>query len=138
MVMHTEGSASYLAVQWFQQVWRNQDAAAIAQLMSPDAKGHLEGGLEITGPEEFGKLHASMLAAFPDITMELLGVVGENDQACIHWRMKATHTGAGMGMTPTGKAVSLRGMTWVRARDGQLVEGWDCWNQGALFAELSS
>jgi len=136
--MHREGSASYLAVQWFQQVWRNRDAGAIALLLAPDSTGHHEGGFESHGPADFAKLHASMLDAFPDFSMELLGVLGENDQACLHWRAKGTHTGSGLGIPPSGKSISIRGMTWIRVQDGRIVEGWDCWNQGALLAELSS
>lgn len=136
--MHTQNSPAYLAVQWFQQVWRNKDADAVAALMSPDARGHLEGGLEFAGPEGFLKLHQSMLEAFPDLAVELLGVLGDDSHACVHWRAHGTHTGTGFGFTkPTNKAFSFRGMTWLRVENERIVEGWDCWNQGRFLAELS-
>jgi len=135
--MYTENSAGYLAVQWFQQVWRNQDAEAIELLMAPDARGHLEGGFEFTGPEEFIKLHATMLMTFPDLKMELLGVLAEGNQACLHWRACGTHMGQGPGLPPpTNKEISFRGMTWFRVENGLIVEGWDCWNQARFLAEL--
>ncbi len=29
-------------------------------------------------------------------------------------------------------------MTWLRFADGQIVEGWDSWNQGRVVAELQA
>jgi predicted ester cyclase len=42
-----------------------------------------------------------------------------------------------LGLQPTGKQVRIRGMTWFRIEEGKIVEGWDAWNQQALFAILS-
>jgi hypothetical protein len=29
-------------------------------------------------------------------------------------------------------------MTWLRFRDGRIVEGWDAWNQGRLLQDLQA
>jgi len=136
--MLTETSATYIAVQWFQEVWRNRDAEAIPRLMAPDARGHLEGGQEITGPEAFIQFHRALLTAIPDIEIEMLGVLGNETEACVRWAAAGTHVGEGLGFAPTNKRVSFHGVTWFRMENGQIAEGWDNWNQDRLFAEMAA
>ncbi|HYT87609.1 MAG TPA: hypothetical protein VEL76_02715 [Gemmataceae bacterium] len=40
------------------------------------------------------------------------------------------------GRRPARTAVSCRGMSRHRFRDGRLVEGWDSWNVGGLVRHL--
>ncbi len=130
-------SASYVAVQWFQQVWKNRDAEAIAELMAPDAVGHLEGGIEFSGPDGFLAVHRQFLSAFPDIRFKFLGVLGNETEACLRWEASGTHSGGGLGIAPTGKFIAFRGMTWFRVRGMKIVEGWDSWNLGQLMKDLA-
>ncbi len=133
--MPTENSPAHVAKQWFEQVWLHRDATAIHRLMAPDIKGHLE-GQEIVGPEEFVLVFKSLLAAFPDFEINVEDIVGNEENACVRWRARGTHSGAALGIKATGKDASFRGMTWLRVQDGLIVEGWDSWNQGALMASL--
>ena len=48
------------------------------------------------------------------------------------------HCALRSGCRATGKPVQMRGMTWLRVREGKIVESWDCWNLGALMQYLSS
>ncbi|MEO5713917.1 MAG: ester cyclase [Luteolibacter sp.] len=127
-----------IGILWFNKVWNERDAALIPVLMSDDAKGHLEGGQEIVGYHKFIEFQNAMLAALPDMRVEILETLGDDDDACILWRATANHSGEGFGLTPTGKSVSFRGMTWFRIKDGKIVEGWDSWDQTGLLANLSS
>jgi predicted ester cyclase len=104
--------------------------------MAADARGHLEGGEEIVGPDQFLQFQNAVLQAIPDMRIEVFKALSEGDHACFLWIAKGTHSGEGFGLKPTGKAVSFRGTTWLRVIDGKISEGWDCWNQGGLFAAL--
>lgn len=127
-----------IAIRWFTEVWNERNADLIPQLMSEDAKGHLEGGQEIVGYGKFIEFQNALLAALPDMHIEILETLGDGNDACVLWKASANHTGTGFGLVPTGKAVSFRGMTWFRVLDGKIVEGWDSWDQSGLFANLSS
>jgi steroid delta-isomerase-like uncharacterized protein len=123
---------------WFERVWQARSTEAIATLMAPDAVGHLEGGIEVRGHAEFADFHDKLLSAFPDLSLRILRVVGDETQACLHWEVCGTHEGEIFGLAPTHKPACFTGMSFVTVRDGKITEGWDCWDQGSLIRSLSS
>lgn len=131
-------SPKEVAERWFQKVWNERDAEEIPRLLAEGAPGHLEGGQEITGPVEFAAFQKSLLHALPDLRVEILNSLSDGDDACVQWLATATHSGHGMNLSPTGKTVSFRGMTWFHIENGQIVEGWDHWNIGGLLHALST
>lgn len=131
-------SPKEIGTRWFQEVWNQRNTAIIPELMTPDAIGHLEGGQDIVGPGQFLLFQESIFAALPDIHIEVLNALSDGDDACILWSAKAVHSGHGMGLSPTGKSVSFRGITWFHIINGRITEGWDCWNQGGLMSALVS
>lgn len=131
-------SPKEIGVQWFQEVWNERKPSAIYDLFAEEAKGHLEGGLEVTGPAAFEAFQKSILAALPDIKIEVLNSLSDGDDACILWQATATHTGHGMDMVPTGNSIKMRGMTWFHVENGKIVEGWDSWDIGGLMQTMRS
>jgi steroid delta-isomerase-like uncharacterized protein len=125
------------ALRWMQQIWNERRESTIDELMHPDAVGHMEGG-DVYGPDGFKAGRASLLDALPDLTIEVEDSVAENDAVVLRWRVTGTHKGSGLGLPPTGKAVNFRGISWFRFADGQMVEGWDSWNLGALLEHLKT
>lgn len=125
-----------LARRWFDEVWNQKRTETVHELIGPDSVCDSEGG-ELRGPNAFiEQVHTPMLAAFPDLVMEVIGTTSEGDEVVIRWRARATHLGEGLGMPPTGKRVSFRGMTWIQYRDGKMHRGLDCWNVAALMQAL--
>lgn len=134
MSSNSDQSPRAIGVRWFQEVWQKRNAEAITNLLAPDAKGHLEGGQEIEGPAEFIKFHRELLAAMPDLNLEILRVLSDDTNVCVHWDVKGTHQGDGFGLKPTGKDIPFSGMSWFIVKDGRIIEGWDCWNQAKFTA----
>jgi predicted ester cyclase len=65
-------------------------------------------------------------------------IVAEGEQAYVRWEACGTHAGNAMGLTPTGRCHGFRGITWMTVRDGQIVAGGDCWNQGELLSQMAA
>jgi steroid delta-isomerase-like uncharacterized protein len=124
-----------LALRWFDEVWNQRRTATIDELLSPDCVGHMEGA-EIRHPDQFKQVHAALLNAFPDLQIKVEETAADGDCVVLRWRVQGTHGGGGLGFAASGKPVEFRGMTWQRFANGKLVEGWDSWNQGELFAAL--
>jgi steroid delta-isomerase-like uncharacterized protein len=125
------------ARRWMEEVWNQRRTETIDELLPPHAVGHMEGG-DVRGPEEFKRARAALLDAFPDVRVLVEDSVADGDHVVLRWRVTGTHRGAALGFPPTGRAVSFRGMTWMSFKNGVLVEGWDSWNQGALYQELQA
>jgi steroid delta-isomerase-like uncharacterized protein len=124
-----------LALRWFDEVWNQRRTATIDELLSPTCVGHMEGA-EIRHPNQFKQVHAALLDAFPDLKIVVEDTAADGDCVVLRWRVQGTHGGGGLGFAASGKPVEFRGMTWQRFASGKLVEGWDSWNQGELFANL--
>lgn len=121
---------------WFEEVWNQRKASLVHEILAPGAKGHMEGA-EVVGAGGFVEFHEAILSAMPDLRITVRDTIAEGPNVCVHWLAKATHTGNAFGLKPTGKSLDFHGMSWFRVEDGRIVEGWDCWNQDALFAKLS-
>lgn len=123
---------------WFEDVWNRRDERAIDELVTCDSVCFADDG-PIRGPEEFRqRQYRPFLAAFPDLRIELDGIVSEGEQVVVRWTASGTHTGAGLGFDPTGEAVVFQGMSWVVVRDGKLAEGWQNSNIPAVVHALSA
>lgn len=125
-----------LALRWFEEVWNQRRAETIDELLTNESINYSESG-PLRGKLEFQeKALAVFLSAFPDLRITVEGTVAERDEVVVRWSVKATHLGDGLGFPATGRAVSFRGMTWIRFRDGKMIEGRDCWNQAGLIGSL--
>ena len=110
----------------------------IHDLMAPDAVGYLEGELEIAGPQEFLEFQAGFLAIIPDLHIDIVDSVSSTTDTCIHWKARGHHTGAGMGLAPTGQLVEFRGVSWLTVQNGKVVSGRDFWNKDGLMQKLAT
>ena len=126
-----------LAVRWFEEVWNQRRVETVHELLAVDAPGHME-GQKVIGPKDFLPIHKAMLTMMPDLAVQIEEVLSDGDDAVVRWRINGTHSGAGLGCSPTGQKVSFPGITWFKFRDGQIVEGWDAWNQGGLVLQLQA
>jgi steroid delta-isomerase-like uncharacterized protein len=125
-----------LARRWFEEVWNQRRAETIDELLTDESVCQSEAG-PLRGGEEFKRrAHDVFLAAFPDLRIAVEGTVAEGDQVVVRWSAAGTHLGDALGFPATGRAVSFRGMTWIRYSGGKMVEGWDCWNQDGLIRSL--
>lgn len=126
-----------LAIRWFQEVWNERNPDSIRSLLAPDAVGHTEGG-ETHGPEEFIEFfHRPFLAAFPDMKVAVDDVLAVDTDAVVRWTACGTHAGDALGFPASGRRVTIHGMSWLKFRDGLIVEGWDHWNFHGLMTALA-
>lgn len=108
----------------------------LTELFAPDAvmRTSSAGG---SGADYVRGVFTRHLAAYPDLTHELVGAIESADgqQVAVELIFRGTHTGAlrhpdGREIPPTGRILSWSAIDWVRAEDGRIVS----WH--ALFDRL--
>lgn len=76
--------------------------------------------------------------AFPDFHVVVDQIIGEGESIAVRVTMSGTHRGTFMGIAPTNRAVSFRGMNFVRVRNGKLSERWGISDLAGLMGQLTA
>jgi steroid delta-isomerase-like uncharacterized protein len=120
-------SAKQVARRWFEEVWNQRDASAIGRLFAKDGIAHGLGadGQDLVGPAGFLPFYQAFLGGFADLQLTIEDLIEEDNRVAVRWRATGTLTGHGMGFAPTGKPMTITGMSIVRVQNGQIVEGWN-------------
>lgn len=127
-------SNKQIARNFFDQIWNKKDESAIDRYIAPDAKGNdPDFG---SGREGFRKNWREWVEAFPDLHFEIVDLVSEDDKILTRWVLTGTHKGEFLGAAPTGKKISVEGMSLDRIENGMVAEGFDGWDNYGFRKEL--
>jgi predicted ester cyclase len=121
---------------WFEEVWNQGSDAAIDRLMAADAVVHGLPGGEMRGPTAFRGLFQSFRDAIPDIRITVERTVTEGDLCTAHCHVTGSHSGGGLGFAATERGVAFDGMVIARIVNGQIAEGWNCFDFLTMYQQL--
>lgn len=124
---------------WFTEVWNRRDLSVIDELLHPDCESHGlmdDNGNVRRGPEGFRLLFDAFTGAFPDMNVAIEHTVAENDKVVLRVIVRGTHTGAGIGVDPTGREVAFTGLCMARVADGKIVESWNQYDFMTMYNHL--
>lgn len=113
---------------WFDEVWNKGSAEAIDEMFDEYGIAH---GLSddpstpIQGPQNFRPFHTAFREAFPNMIVVIEDMVAEGDLVAARCSVRAKHEGQLLGMAPTQAPVEFTGMTFVRIKNGKIVEAWN-------------
>jgi steroid delta-isomerase-like uncharacterized protein len=86
------------------------------------------------GLTEIRRFFEELLAAFPDFTLRVDRVVGDDTAAVVQWQAEGTFSGASFqGVEPTGRPVVIRGVDVMEIEEGVLRHN-TIYYDGAGFA----
>jgi steroid delta-isomerase-like uncharacterized protein len=125
-----------LARRFFEEVWNQGDEAGIDRYIALDAAGN--DPTFGTGREAFRAQWTKWRAAFPDLHFAVEDIVAEGDKVVTRWTLTGTHQGEFLGVAPTGRAISVAGMSLDRIANGQIAEGFDAWDELGLHRQLGA
>jgi steroid delta-isomerase-like uncharacterized protein len=109
----------------FAEVFNTNATERMDDFASPDLVVHYAGAdAPMQGLATYKEFHAQDIPSFPDAQYTIDDLFGAGDRVAIRWRMDATHQGTYQGIAPTGKRVSLAGMSVYRFESGKVAEGW--------------
>ncbi len=91
---------------------------------------------DIVGIDSSRAYYGNFLTGFSNITFTIKDIFGQGEKLVKHWNFKGTHTGVFFGIPPTGKAVSLDGVTLVRMDNGKIAEERDFFDNMDFMTQL--
>ena len=117
------------------RIFVHQEEAAIDELVAEDFVPHTFGPM----PSGREGLRAGMRRAgggISDPEFTIHDLIAEGDRVAARLTTSARHTGAFMGIEPSGRRYSIDEIHIFRLRDGMLAEHWHEFDKGALMAQL--
>ena len=104
------------------EFWNRHDMAAFERFHAPGFVSHSAGGDESC--EQYRAICQAYFTAFPDLTITIDDLVAEGDKVTKVWTARCTHTGAFLGIPPTGNRLVVKGIYVYRVQDGRFAENW--------------
>lgn len=113
-------------------MWNTKDYAVLDTVLAPDFK-RVAPDQKVSGLDEMKIFVQQVHTAYPDFHIETPHVAFSPNRAWARWTATGTNTGAG-ATEPTGKAITLEGVTLLTFRDGKIIEE-DVFFDSAVFSE---
>jgi steroid delta-isomerase-like uncharacterized protein len=130
-------STSASARRFFDEVFSKGRLELVDELFATDYVGHPSGNEEPNrGPEGVKEYVAGLRGAASDLKIRIDDQIAEGAKVATRWTARGTHDGELMGIAPTGRPVSVTGITIQHLRDGKVVEGWTNWDGMSLLQQL--
>lgn len=113
-----------VVARFFAEVLNGGRVAAIDELTTEGytlRASHLPGPV---GRDGHKVLVQRIRTGFPDLAETVVEVVAEGDRVVTHLRGEGTHTGAFLGIPPTGRRVRFESVNIDRVEGGRIAERW--------------
>ena len=135
--MSTEDNKA-LVRRFFQEFWDQKNLAVADELITANHVDHTAGGPPglPPGPEGLKQFASIYFTAFPDLRITIENMVAEGDKVVTHWTTRGTHRGELMGIPPTGKQVTVTGITIDRIAGGKVAETWTNFDALGMLQQL--
>jgi steroid delta-isomerase-like uncharacterized protein len=120
-----------LVRRFYREAIVERDSSACERLLSVD---FVHGG-EARGRDGQRAAVDYFLAAFPDLTHEIVLILAEGDLVAAHQRWAGTQAGEFLGVPGSGRRIEFTSTAILRVRDGLIAEAWDEMDTGAIAAQ---
>jgi predicted ester cyclase len=88
------------------------------------------------GPSAVEAHLRAIRTTFPDFTLQTHEVVAEGDWVALRVTAAGTHLGEWLGIKPSGKRITLRGINLDRVSNGLIVEHWGEADTVGMLAQM--
>jgi steroid delta-isomerase-like uncharacterized protein len=112
------------------------DFGVIDELVAPKYVGHDPAQPDTQGPQGIKEFITGYLTGFPDGKITIDEQLAEGDLVATRWTGRGTHQGELMGIPPTGKQVTVSGITISQIKNGKVVEEWSNWDTLGMLQQL--
>lgn len=103
--------------------WNQGNTAVFDELFAANYAGH-DMSRPVQGLAGFKQFYATYHSAFPDTHLAIEDLIAEGDKVVTRWMGTGTNKGSLMGISPSGKRVTITGTIITRLAGGKVAEEW--------------
>jgi predicted ester cyclase len=120
--MSTEQN-TMLARRLFEETWNSKNLAVMDELLAPNFVFH-NSVQTLYGPEGFKQFATIYHRAFPQAHFTIEDTIAQGDMVALRWTARGKQDGELLGIPPTGKEVTVTGISLTLISNGKTVESW--------------
>ena len=120
----------------YAQTLTDHDLDAFAEILDDQYVNHNR--FAAPGKDGSVGIFAAFLAAFEDFRVEVDDIVDAGETLVGRYTYRGRHTGAFMGVPPSGAQIEMHSIDIWRVRDGRLQEHWDELNTLEFFQQIGA
>jgi predicted ester cyclase/ketosteroid isomerase-like protein len=125
-----------LVKDFLEGTWNYEKLVSLDDLLAPTYRRHCPCG-EISGRREFRDAVASELESLATMYVRVDDLVAEGDRVSARHTTWFDHHGELMGAFPTGRTITMQGMSLHRIEDGRVAESWETYDRRCLMRNLA-
>jgi steroid delta-isomerase-like uncharacterized protein len=119
-----------------EEPWKG-DLSVVDELIDRNYIGHDPSIPRATARRRgFKEFVSTYRAAYSDARVTVDDQIAEGDKVATRWTARGQHDGDLMGVTPTGKKVTISGITLSRLANGKVVEEYTNWDAFGMMQQL--
>ncbi len=123
----------------FEEVWNKGNLQVADELFGPSYIHHDASTPDLgRGPEGEKKRATLYRNAFQDFRLTVEELLSDGETITARWSCRGTHKGELNEIAPTGKQISITGISVARFAGGKMVEGWVNWDALGLMRQLGA
>jgi steroid delta-isomerase-like uncharacterized protein len=107
----------------------------LAEVLNGGSPGSAD---ELIANNGFRERLSRLRIAFPDLEVDTLVLLAEDDLVAGHFVGRGTHRGLFQGVPPTGRIWEARCTAVYRVDDGRVADAWVTWDQLSLMEQLAA
>ncbi len=125
----------------FHNIWNRRSLREVRTAYAPDLLFRGSTGRVFYGRGEYQSFVLSMLAMFPDCMLQVddiywMGNDADGYKVSVRWSLQGTHRGNGIYGAPSGKRVSMWGITQQEIHQGRVHKEWMLFNEFAVMQQI--
>jgi steroid delta-isomerase-like uncharacterized protein len=110
--------------------------ADLRNLISTDSLDNDPSPDQGRGPEGYIRMFTELREAFPDLHVDAVKLVTDDDNVAFAYTMTGTHKGNFLGIPATGRKIKARGLQISRFENGKMVERWGSSDQLGILQQI--
>jgi steroid delta-isomerase-like uncharacterized protein len=121
----------------FDEIWNKGHQQVADELFAANYTHHDSSTPDVgRGPDGEKKRVTLYRNAFPDLRFNVEDLIAEGESVTARWSCRGTHKAELNGIAPTGKQITISGISVVRFSSGKMVEGWVNWDALGMMQQL--